>query len=131
MSAAQVQSLWGVQLKLEGRASPGCQTATVRLGPIIGAVLFQNRRLRAVWFSHGVGTPYGIRIGSSVAALKRAYGSRLTRAHALYDRGVWLYYLRRSQSPHWSLRFDASAAGRIRSIGFGDRDYVTAQEGCA
>ncbi|MDX6436839.1 MAG: hypothetical protein QOK34_1673 [Gaiellaceae bacterium] len=131
MSVARVQSLWGVRLKLEGHASPGCQTASFHLGPIIGAALFQYRRFRAVWFSHGVGTPSGIRIGSTLAALKRAYGSRLTRTHALYDRSVWLYYLRRSQSPHWRLRFDVSATGRITSIGFGAAGYVTAQEGCA
>jgi hypothetical protein len=131
MSVVRVQSLWGVQLKLEGKTSPGCQTAIFRLGRIIGSVLFQNGRLRAAWFSRGAETPSGIRIGSTLAALRRAYGSRLTRTHALYDRGVWLYYLRRSQSPHWRLRFDVSAAGRIRSIGFGDRNYVTAQEGCA
>jgi len=33
--------------------------------------------------------------------------------------------------PHRRLRFDASAAGRVQRIGFGEADYVTAQEGCA
>jgi hypothetical protein len=77
-----------------------------------------------------VRTPSGIRVGSTFAALRRAYGSRLTREPALYVRGVWLYYLRRAQSPHWRL-IDVSAAGRVTSIGFGDANYVRAQEGCA
>ena len=132
MSPIQVESLWGFRFKLEGgRAFAGCETAVFHVGPITGSVLFQTRRLRAAWFSHGIRTPSGIRIGSTVATLRRAYGSRLTREHALYAQGAWLYYLRRSKSPHWRLRFDVSAAGRIQSIGFGDSNYVTAQEGCA
>ena len=132
MSPAQVEHLWGFRLQLEGGpAFPGCETAVFRVGPIRGSVLFQNKRFRAAWFSRGIRTPSGIRIGSTVAELKRAYGSRLTREHALYVRDVWLYYLRRSKSPHWRLRFDVSAAGRVASIGFGDSDDVTAQEGCA
>lgn len=105
MSFAQVASSWGVNLEL--------------------------RRWRAAWFTRGVHTPSGIRIGSTLATLKRTYGARLTRVHALYARGVWLYYLRRTHAPHWMLRFDVSAAGRVQSIGFGESDPVTAQEGCA
>jgi hypothetical protein len=45
--------------------------------------------------------------------------------------GAWLYYVRKPRAPHWRLRFDISAAGRVTSIGFGDADYVTAQERCA
>jgi hypothetical protein len=132
MSPGQVASLWGLDLKLEGsKGFPGCRTAIFRVGGITGSVLFQNGRWRAAWFSRGVRTPSGIRIGSTLTTLKRTYDSRLTREHALYARGVWLYYLWRTHSPHWRLRFDVSGAGRVQSIGFGESDYVTAQEGCA
>jgi hypothetical protein len=132
MSAARVDAIWGVHLKVEASgASPGCSTAGVRIGPIVGSVMFQGGLLQAGWFTRGVRTPSGIQIGSTRSQLRHAYGSRLTRVHALYTRGLWLYYLRRSQSPHWRLRFDVSAAGRVTSIGFGDANYVTAQEGCA
>jgi hypothetical protein len=132
MSPAQVASSWGVNLELEGsRGFPGCKTATFHVRGVTGSVLFQDGRWRAAWFTRGVRTPSGIRIGSTLATLKRAYGSRLTRVHALYARGVWLYYLRRTYAPHWVLRFDVSATGRVQSIGFGESDPVTAQEGCA
>jgi hypothetical protein len=132
MSATRVDAIWGVHLKVEASgASPGCANAGVRIGPIIGGAMFQDGLLQAAWFTHGVRTPSGIRIGSTRSQLTRTYGSRLTRVPALYTRGLWLYYLRRSQSPHWRLRFDVSAAGRVTSIGFGANNYVTAQEGCA
>jgi len=78
----------------------------------------------------GQPTPSGIRIGSTLAELRRAYGSRLTREHALYARDLWLYYLRRTREPHWLLRFDVST-DRVQRIGFGESGYVIAQEGCA
>jgi hypothetical protein len=132
MSAAQVGSLWGVRLALEGsKGFPGCKTATVARPGISGGVMFREGRWRAAWFTRGIRTPSGIRIGSTLAELRRAYGSRLTREHALYSRGLWLYYLRRTRAPHWSLRFDVSTAGRVQRIGFGESDYVTTQEGCA
>ena len=132
MSAARVDAIWGVHLKVEASgASPGCATAGVRIGPIIGGVMFQDGLLQAGWFTHGVRTPSGIRIGSMLSELRRAYASRLSREPSLYTRHAWLYYLRRSRSPHWRLRFDVSAAGRVTSIWFGDSNYVRAQEGCA
>jgi hypothetical protein len=131
MSAKQVDAIWSTRLKVEASgASRGCSTAGVRIGSIIGGLLFQDGLLQAGWFTHGVRTPAGIRVGSMLSELRRAYGSRLTREPALYTRGAWLYYLRRSQSPHWRLRFDVSAARRVTGIGFGD-NYVRAQEGCA
>jgi hypothetical protein len=132
MSPGQVASSWGMKLELEGsRGFPGCKTATFHVGGVTGSVLFRDGRWRAAWFTRGVHTPSGIRIGSTLATLQRTYGSRLTRTHALYARGVRLYYLRRTHAPHWLLRFDVSAAGRVQSIGFGESDAVTAQEGCA
>jgi hypothetical protein len=132
MSARHVDAIWGTRLKVEASgASAGCSTALVRIGPISGSLLFQDGLLEAGWFTHGVRTPSGVRVGSTLSELRRAYGSRLTREPALYTRHAWLYYLRRSQSPHWLLRFDVSAPGRITSIGFGDNNYVRAQEGCA
>ena len=132
MSPHQLESLWSMRLRLEGsKGFPGCKTAVLHAAGISGDAMFQDGRWRAAWFTRGVRTPSGIRIGSTLAALKRAYGSRLTRVHALYARALWLYYLRRTRAPHWLLRFDVSAAGRVQSIGFGESDSVTAQEGCA
>ncbi len=116
MSAAQVESLWGIQFHFEAsKAFPGCKQAVFRVGSITGSVLFQNGAWRAAWFNRGIRTPSGIGIGSTVAQLRRAYGSRLTREHALYAHLVWLYYLRRSRSPHWRLRFDVSLVAVSRA----------------
>jgi len=132
MSVAQLESRWGLRLKLEGSIGfPECETAAVRAGGISGGVMFMGGRWQAAWFTRGVQTATGIRVGSSLSSLKRAYGSLLSREHALYVPGVWLYYVRRRQVPHWRLRFDVSATGRVQQIGFGEYSQVTAQEGCA
>src|SRR5438105_994890 len=131
ISAARLEALWGFRLKLEGSpAFPECKEAVFRVGGITGAVLFLNGRWRAAWFTRGIQTPAGIRIGSPLSMVRRAYGARLSREAALYVRGLWLYYVRRPRSADWRLRFDVSAGGRVQRIGFGAYPDVTAQEGC-
>ena len=39
-------------------------------------------------------------------------------------------YVRRTRAPHWHLRFDVSAQGRVTQIAFGDRSVFRAA-GCA
>jgi hypothetical protein len=75
-----------------------------------------------------VRTPSGIRVGSTVAELRRTYGSRLTSAPAKYVPGGRDYFLRRAQAPHWRIRFVASPRGKITQIAFGARavGYVEA-----
>ena len=132
ISAAQLESLWGFRLKLEGSPGfPGCKEGSFRVRGISGAVLFVKGRWRAAWFTRGVQTSARIRIGSTLSMLKQAYGPGLFREHALYVRGLWLYYVRRMSSPHWRLRFDVGADGHVERIGFGAYPDVTAQEGCA
>jgi hypothetical protein len=77
-----------------------------------------------------VRTPSGIRIGSTRAALERAYGSRLAWRPHVYDHGGWYAFLTRRKSPRWQIRFDVSRHGVVSRIGFGGR-AVRYVEGCA
>jgi hypothetical protein len=75
-------------------------------------------------------TPSGIRIGSTRAALVRAYGSRLRWTPHRYEHGGFSVFLTRRASPKWRIRFDVSRQGRVTQIGFGGR-AVAYDEGCA
>lgn len=130
MTAGQVEARWGVKLRLNRAASPGCATAIVRRGGMSGYALFENDRFGAVWFDKGAATPAGIRIGSTVGALRKAYGFRLGSRRNLYTPGARDYFLRSPSRPHWELRFDASPRGRITEIAFGNR-AVRYVEGCS
>jgi hypothetical protein len=131
MTPAQVSARWGLPIRL-GRdtVSPGCQTATVSKGGVRGYPLFENRRFGAVFFDRGARTPSGITIGSTVAQLRRAYGSRLRVEHHAYVPRGHYFFLRRRQRPHWQIRFDSNAKNRITQIAFGGR-AATYIEGCA
>jgi hypothetical protein len=132
VSASRLDALWGVRLRVEtSPAFAGCSTAAVRIGAIEGGVMFANGRWTAGWFTSGIRTREGIRIGSTVTDLRAAYGRSLFREHSLYVAHMWIYYVRRAQRPHWRLRFDVSPAGRVQSIGFGATPDVQTQEGCA
>lgn len=130
MTLAMVEARWGIRLQLSRVASPGCATATVRRGGMSGYVLFENDRFAAVWFSKGAVTPAGVRIGSTVGALQKAYGFRLGSRRNLYTPGARDYFLRSPSGPRWELRFDVSARGRITEIAFGNR-AVRYVEGCS
>jgi hypothetical protein len=127
----EVAVRWGTRIKLGSEEiSPGCRTADVRKGGVEGYALFERGRFGAVWFARGVSTPSGIRIGSTRSALVRAYGSRLEWKRHAYQPGGWYVFLTRRARPHWRIRFDVSAQGRVTRIGFGGR-AVAYTEGCA
>jgi hypothetical protein len=131
MTPDQVARRWGMRIKLgTEEISPGCRTASVNTGAVRGYALFERGRFGAVWFSRGVWTPSGIRIGSTRAALLRTYGSRLEWRRHVYEHGGWYAFLTRRMSPRWRIRFDVSRHGVVSRIGFGAR-AVAYVEGCA
>lgn len=130
MPLAQVERALGVDLDLQTLPGTSCGTASFRLpGGVSGYALFLHRRLRSLWFDHGARTDRGIRIGSSEAALRRAY-PRLRSRPDKYVPGARNYFVRRAEAPHWRLRFDVSPKGKVTAIAFGD-DSVFLVEGCA
>ncbi len=130
MTVAQVDARWGVKLRLDRSLGSGCATASVRRGGMSGYALFENGRFGAVWFRKGAVTPAGIRIGSTVGALRKAYGFRLGSRLNKYTPGARDYFLRSPSRPRWELRFDVSPRGRVTEIAFGSR-AVRYVEGCA
>jgi hypothetical protein len=130
MTPEQVARRWGTVIRLSEEIRPGCRTADVRRGGVRGYALFERGRFGAVWFRRGISTPSGIRIGSTRAALVRAYGPRLLWRRHTYEHGGWYVFLTRRSRPQWRVRFDLSRHGRVFQIGFGSR-AVTYDEGCA
>lgn len=131
MTPAQVSDRWGIPVKVgPALASAGCQTADIRKGGVHGYAIFEQKRFGAVFFDRGARTPSGVTIGSTVVQLRRAYGSRLRVEPHEYVRGGHYYFLTRTGRPHWQIRFDSNASGRVTQIAFGGRaaSYV---EGCA
>jgi hypothetical protein len=128
MSLAQVDRVWRMRLQVVspagGSAAQGF--AAICVGRIEGAADFYGlgvpTTLRALWFFAGVRTSAGIRIGSSIEALRHAYGSLLTPAFAAYGRAFEL--VRRGPAPRPTIEFqlDPPAPGHrpaVTSIGFG------------
>jgi hypothetical protein len=130
MKPEQVARRWGTPLRLSEEIRPGCRTAEVRRSSVRGYALFERGRFGAVWFRRGVLTRSGIRIGSTRAALVRAYGPRLRWRRHPYEHGGWFVFLAQRSRPRWQIRFDLSRHGRVVQIGFGGR-AVTYDEGCA
>ncbi len=129
MTVPQVQSRWGVTLRLSSAVGQQCESADVRAGATQGFAIFRNRRFRAVFFKQGVRTDKGIRIGSTRGALRQAYASRLASTPDKYTPRARNYYVTRTVRPHWKLRFDVSPRGRVTLIAFGD-EQVRLVEGC-
>jgi hypothetical protein len=82
MTAAAAARTWGVRLQLlqRVRGTLSIGEAVVCAGPMEGVASFSGRALATVWFSTGATTAAHVGIGSTEAALRRAYGTRLTRA---------------------------------------------------
>ncbi len=131
MSAAAVSARWNVRLRTSYEVRPTCGQALIDERGLAGYVIFMPRdRFGAVFLRSGALTGKGIRIGSTLTQLKRAY-PRLTWRADRYMHGTRNYFLRRARAPHWELRFDVSPAKRVTQIVFGTRESVRLDEGCA
>jgi hypothetical protein len=131
MSVAAVSAAWGVRLLPNYEVRPTCGTADVERPGIVGQAIFMPRgRFGAVFFRKGVVTGRGIRIGSTLAQLRRAY-PKLSSRPDRYIHGGRNYFLRRTRAPHWELRVDVSPGKRVTQIAFGERASVRLDEGCA
>ena len=131
MSVAVVSAKWGVPLRPNYEVRPTCGTAHVERRGMVGHAIFMPRgRFGAVFFQTGAVTGRGIRIGSTLAQLRRAYPN-LTSRPDRYIHGGRNYFLRRARAPHWELRIDVSPEKRVTQIAFGDRASVRLDEGCA
>ncbi len=83
----------------------------------------------SLWFDRGVIAGRGIAVGAPFTALRRGY-RRLEIRQDPGVSGARNAFVRRTAAPHWLLRFDVSAKGRVTGIAFGDRS-VYAADGCA
>jgi hypothetical protein len=131
MNAAAVSAKWGVPLRPNYEVRPTCGTASIERPGIVGQAIFMPRgRFGAVFFRKGAVTGRGIRIGSTLAQLRRAY-PKLSSRPDRYIHGGRNYFLRRARAPHWELRVDVSPQKRVTQIAFGERASVRLDEGCA
>lgn len=127
-SVAQVERSFGVALAPRGVVT-GCAQAPFASGAVRGRATFVRGRLGSLWFDRGVLAGRGIAVGSTFTALRRAY----RRLEILQDPdvpGARNAFVRRTAAPHWRLRFDVSAKGRVTGIAFGDNSVYGAA-GCA
>jgi hypothetical protein len=131
MSVAAVSARWSVPLRPSYEVRPTCGTARIERPGIAGQAIFMPRgRFGAVFFRKGAVTGRGIRIGSTLAQLRRAYPTLSSRPDR-YIHGGRNYFLRRARAPHWELRVDVSPEQRVTQIAFGERASVRLDEGCA
>ena len=128
MTVTQVEQRFGIDLH-PTVIREGCARASLRSGIVRGQAIFVRGRLGSLWFDRGVLAGRGIGIGSTLAALRRAY-RRLEIQRDPDVPGVRNVYVRRTRAPHWRLRFDISPQGRVTRIAFGDASVLLA-DGCA
>ncbi len=131
MSVDAVSARWGMRLRPSYEVRPTCGQALIGERGLEGYAIFMPKdRFGAVFLRRGAVTGKGIRVGSSLAQLKRAY-PKLTSRVDRYLHGTRNYFLRRVRAPHWELRFDVSPDKRVTWIVFGRRESVRLDEGCA
>jgi hypothetical protein len=131
MSVAAVSAAWDMPLRPSYEVRPGCGTARIARPGIVGQAIFMPRgRFGAVFFRKGAVTGRGIRIGSTLAQLRRAY-PKLSSRPDRYIHGGRNYFLRRPQPPHWELRVDVGPGKHVTQIAWGERASVHLDEGCA
>jgi hypothetical protein len=131
MSVDAVSAAWGERLRPTYEVRPGCGQAHIDGRGLEGYAIFMPRgRFGALFLRRGAVTGKGIRIGSTLGQLQRAYAT-LTSRPDRYIHGGQHYFLRRARRPHWQLRFDVSPAKRVTQIVFGNRESVQLDEGCA
>lgn len=127
-TVAQVERRFAIDLRPR-TIGPRCTRAFFRSGPVRGYAVFVRGRLGSLWFDRGVIAGRGIAIGASFTALRRAYRKLEIRRDASVP-GARDVFVRRTRVPHWRLRFDVSAQGRVTRIAFGDLSVYRA-DGCA
>jgi hypothetical protein len=131
MNVAAVSAVWGIPLRPNYEVRPTCGIATIKRPRIVGEAIFMPRgRFGAVFFRTGAVTGRGIRVGSTLAQLRRAYPKLRSRPDR-YIHGGRNFFVRRARAPHWELRLDVSPEKRVMQIGFGERAAVRLDEGCA
>jgi hypothetical protein len=131
MTVAAVSERWGIRLRPNYEVRPTCGQAFIKRQGVDGYAIFMPRgRLGAVFLRKGAVTGKGIRIGSTLAQLQRAYPT-LTSRPDRYIHGGRNYSLLRARAPRWEIRFDVSPAKRVTQIVFGERESVRLDEGCA
>jgi hypothetical protein len=131
MSVAAVSAAWGKRLRSSYEVRPTCGTARIERPGTVGQAVFMPRgRFGAVFFRKGAVTGRGIRIGSTLGQVRRAYPELSSRPDR-YIHGGRQYFLRRARAPHWELRIDVSPEKRVTQIAFGERASVRLDEGCA
>jgi hypothetical protein len=129
MTVSQVEGRLGVDLTPDVLPGSTCGTAGFTSSGTVGYALFIDGRLGSLWFRRGAETDRGVRIGSTAAAIFQTYPTARSRVDH-YDPAARNVFVRRKKAPHWRLRFDVSAKGRVISIAFGD-STVFLVEGCA
>jgi hypothetical protein len=136
MTVVQVATRWGFPLHPDARAfGRACAPADFERAGARGAVFFTYGRFGAVSFDRGARTGAGVAIGSSEAALRRAYAGLLRSRHSAYGSGP-TYYVDRRHAPHWRLRFEVAGrgerhAGHVTEIWFGTHRVASLDEACA
>jgi hypothetical protein len=131
MSVAAVSAAWGLRLRPTYEVRPSCGQAFIDERGLEGYAIFSPRgRFGALFLRKGAVTGRGLRVGSTLAELQRAY-ARLTSRADRYVHGGRNYFLRRVRAPHWQLRFDVGPGRRVTQIAFGNRESVRLDEGCA
>jgi hypothetical protein len=132
MSLGAVSARWGVRLRPSYEVRPDCGPADLRgVAGIEGYAVFMPRdRFGAVFFSKGAVTGRGIRVGSTLGELRRAYRG-LTSARNRFDPSGRYYFVRRTAAPHWEFRFDVDGTKKVTRIVFGTRAAVRLDEACA
>jgi hypothetical protein len=131
MTVHAVSQAWGMRLRPSYEVRPNCGQAHLDRGGVRGYAIFMPRgRFGAVFLRKGAVTGKGVRIGSTLTELQRRYG-RMTSRPDRYHHGGRHYFVRRTRSPRWELRFDVGPGKRVTQIVFGERASVRLDEGCA
>jgi hypothetical protein len=128
LTPARTAARLGIPVRLSG-SDPGCQTAPLASGPLRGYAVFEQGRLGAVFLRSGISTGKGIRVGSTERQVRAAYPGAVVQPHK-YVRGGHTFFVTRARAPHWRIRLDTDARGRVTQIGFGGH-AVALVEGCA